>query len=371
MGLPLADAAPAVAAEAVPPPPSAAKAAPAKAVDARRVVYTASLGVYVANAPSGIREVERLAVEAGGFVQSSSLTQITVRVPPDRFQDLLTSVEQLGEVFNRSVLADDVTNQFTDIDTRLDVAERTRQRLMTLLESAKEAKDMLEIEREIRRVTEEIEALKGSRRVLDDRASWATVEVAVHTRSAVAEPAVVRTSPFPWVHSVGINQTIPGARRQATGSRMGLAGPAFVLGKSTPAPEGFVMLWRTRDVLQAATAEDYRLRAVRLDLRMEGTLDFWADTLAQDLARVRGYRIEERGSVEMLDRGLAGRHLAATVTYGGEQWAWDVWLVAEGEGADDELYVVEYARLAKDRARHAEAVRAAVEGMRTRRYFGF
>lgn len=338
-----------------------------KPTEGRRIVYTAMIGLRVASARATAAEVEKLATAAGGFIQNSSLEAVTLRVPPAKFDGLLASLEQLGEVIQRSVDASDVTEQYTDLELRLDVAERSRQRLNALLESAKETKDLLEIERDLRRLTEEIEQMKGTRRVLDDRIGWATVTVSLQERTVV-QPAGARTSPFPWLRQVGIDRTM----REMPGAHMGtgLVGPAFRLADGDPAPAGFVPLAYHRNELVAATATDYRLRVWHGDTPVNSTLDFWAKSLRQELTQSRGYTLENESDFPLDHKGLVAKRLSTTVAFAGEQWAYDVWIATESGAPDHEIYIVEYARLQRDKDVNMAEVEAAVRGLKARGAFG-
>ena len=73
----------------------------------------------------------------------------------------------------------DVTDQATDLEIRLANARALRARLEALLADATTVTEVLEVERELSRVTTEVEQLDGQLRALADRVALSTVRVTV------------------------------------------------------------------------------------------------------------------------------------------------------------------------------------------------
>ena len=73
----------------------------------------------------------------------------------------------LGEVTHQNIYGQDVTEQHTDLQLRLDNARQSRQRYLQLLEKAEEISDILLIEKELERLLYDIESLQGQLNQLD------------------------------------------------------------------------------------------------------------------------------------------------------------------------------------------------------------
>jgi hypothetical protein len=101
------------------------------------------------------------------------------------------------------VAAEDVTDQYVDLELRLRNAQAVRARLEKLLETAS-VRDAVEIHKELARVTEEIERLEGKLKLLRDRIAFSTITVSFER----TEPQRVRTQqallPFPWMRMMGL-----------------------------------------------------------------------------------------------------------------------------------------------------------------------
>ena len=96
------------------------------------------------------------------------------------YQELLTALRQLGEL--RSMQADsrDVTEEYFDVEARIRNKKSEEARLLKLLDDrTANLKDVLEIERELSRVREEVERMEGRMRVLQDLTALSTVKLHV------------------------------------------------------------------------------------------------------------------------------------------------------------------------------------------------
>ncbi len=134
--------------------------------DTTKVVRTADLVVSVESPEKTSPEVERIIKQAGGFVERSTAStdanvRIDCRVPATQLNQVLDSVASLGEEKARSVTATDVTEQYTDLETRLRNNLALRDRLQQLLQRAKNVQDVLAIEKELNRIQSEIETMQA------------------------------------------------------------------------------------------------------------------------------------------------------------------------------------------------------------------
>ncbi len=187
------------------PATPAATSAPKPAV-APLLIYTGELAMQVDEGEvASTLDKAVLAAEAlGGYLAGRKDTSVQVRVPAARFRDAFTTLEKLGEVLHRSVTADDISEQFSDLEVRLSNLRATRQRLQELLARAGAIPDVLQVEHELERVAGEIEQIEGKMRFLRSRAAFSllTVNVSVRPRTAVK---IVETTPPPRDVDLGID----------------------------------------------------------------------------------------------------------------------------------------------------------------------
>jgi hypothetical protein len=164
------------------------------------LIYTASFQMAVFEVASSLAEVDRITREVGGFITKRTDRQITVRVPAARFFETVGRLEKLGDVTQRDVSAQDVTEEYLDIEVRLRNARAMRDRLEQLLAKANTVQDSLMIERELNRIASEIERMEGRLKFLRDRAAYSTITISFESKRLATPPPSVRL-PFPWLTS--------------------------------------------------------------------------------------------------------------------------------------------------------------------------
>lgn len=175
----------------------------------RLMVYRGDYSVLVANVDESAQRLIQLAEEKGGYLEARSNGQVTVRVPAEYFFEVTASLGALGTVTGESLQALDVTRQFMDLSLRIETATKSRERLLELMKQATKMEDLLRIEAEVRRLTQEIESMKGELRLLSDQIRFSTLTVRFFANAPPPSPGPSRReSRFPWINRVGIERVL-------------------------------------------------------------------------------------------------------------------------------------------------------------------
>lgn len=347
---------------------------PMKPIQSRKVIYTANLALQVASRDQALEQIQSLIQRLGGFVQHATLESVTFRIAPEHFSETIKSLTGMGQVLSREISTQDVTEQYVDVETRIKTAEESRDRLRALLAKAAKTEDLLKIESDIRRLTEEIEVMKGRLRVLANQVDLSTITVTLSERSVVQPVTTNRwqTDRFAWINWIGVdNLQQPVSNNGALSGTPWLtkffAGPAFRLdaAKGSVVPEGFVPLYSEADRVLATTPEDYRMRVLLLDIPQSASLAFWSETLNAELGERRGYTIADIGDVQLRNKALEGRVLRATVNQGGEKWDYNLWIVRRRNNPE-RMALIEYACINGKTDARRDRVAEAVSGMELR-----
>jgi hypothetical protein len=193
--------------------PAATKNDAATAPAAPLLIYTGELQMMVDQAAiaSSIDRAIDAAEALGGYLAGRKDHSVVVRVPSAHFRDALTAMEKLGEVTHRSVSAEDVSEQYSDLEVRLQNLRATRQRLQEFLAKSGSMPDMLTVEHELERVAGEIESIEGKMRFLRSRAAFSTITlelVAKPVATVVAaheEPPREIDLPIDWLARLGLD----------------------------------------------------------------------------------------------------------------------------------------------------------------------
>ena len=179
---------------------------PSDTRETQLLVYTAHVTMAVYQVEPALDAIETIARAMGGYLSSRNDTQIRIRVPRARFDEALHKIEASGDVVHRDVSAEDVTDAFVDTEARLKNARAVRDRLQALLEKAA-VKEAIEIQRELERVTAEIEVYEGKLKVLRDRVAFSTIEVSFQARGDAALTGAPQL-PFSWLGELGLSHLL-------------------------------------------------------------------------------------------------------------------------------------------------------------------
>ena len=172
------------------------------------LIYTAQLTMAIFEVDPALRSAEALARELGGFMARQTNNSIIIRVPVARFHEAITRLEKLGDITNRDIAAEDVTQEFFDLEVRIKSARAVRERLEQLLNRASRVDESIAIERELERVVGEIERLEGRLKFLQDRALFSTISLTFAARPKELVAKDTFKLPFPWLEQLGLGRLL-------------------------------------------------------------------------------------------------------------------------------------------------------------------
>lgn len=187
----------ATAAQAGIAPTAAVEPADASALR-RMLIYKANVTMEVESYADVYSEVQNLIHLSGGYLlqfseQSSEAERsgwFTIKVPAGEFDGFLGRLEKLPNVsMNRSMNAQDVSEEYVDLEARLKAKQVVEARYLQYMEGAARSEDLIRYTNELAAVQEEIERMKGRMRYLEQNVAYSTVDLRVYERIAGASGA--------------------------------------------------------------------------------------------------------------------------------------------------------------------------------------
>jgi len=152
-----------------------------------KLIRSAELNIQVLSVDQALRIIDTATRSRRALVADARVTQddnkrhnarLIIRVPSDRFDETLAALRPLGNVKSENVTSDDVTKNYSDLETRLAVSEATVERMKALLANrTAKLTDVLQVERELAREIAEIERMKGERRYYDQQIAMSSIAV--------------------------------------------------------------------------------------------------------------------------------------------------------------------------------------------------
>ena len=146
------------------------------------VIYSVDMTVAVEDPIDSMEFVSRLATEFDGFVVNSNIyyadsiggernrlsnvspeVYVAIRVVANRLDEAIAMIEDSGVVHSLSRSGQDITREYTDVDSRLGNMLAAEKELLELMKQAESTESIVDVFREITRVREQIEVLKGQK----------------------------------------------------------------------------------------------------------------------------------------------------------------------------------------------------------------
>jgi len=160
----------------------------------RMIVRTGNLALVVDDVADAINRITGIAEGFTGYVVSSNswregerlVGNISVRVPAERFGDAMSAFRGLAvDVMSESTSSRDVTEEYTDLESKLTNLEASEAQLLKLMDKAEKVEDILDIQKELARTRGEIEQTRGRMQYLERTAETSLIEV--HLQQAKLE----------------------------------------------------------------------------------------------------------------------------------------------------------------------------------------
>jgi anti-sigma factor RsiW len=172
--------------------------APAPELANRKLIRNANVELEIISFDDAVQKITGFANEERGYVATTSSEkqangklrgQVIVKVLPANLDRFLQKIRGLGELKNQTLGTEDVTKAYFDTDARLKNARVMEQRLIEMLKTKTgKVSDLLQVEKELGRVREEIEKMQGELKYWDSQVQFATVTISLAEKD-MEEPA--------------------------------------------------------------------------------------------------------------------------------------------------------------------------------------
>jgi len=163
-----------------------------------RIIKTGALSMDVKNTNDALATVSELAGTYGGFLQSSNTWlnyndtlagSATLRVESIHFETAMEAIKQLATVVrSESVSGQDVTEEFIDIQARMETLKAEEAQYLEVLKKATTVEEILQVNDYLGNVRSEIESTEGRLQYLENKTSFSTITVDVTEEASVVAP---------------------------------------------------------------------------------------------------------------------------------------------------------------------------------------
>ncbi len=187
----------------------------------RIVIRNADLSIVVDKPTEAMNTIGRMAERMGGYIVSSNSwktsnyqgmeipeANISIRVPANLLNQALDEIKALLndqdlDLLNENVSGQDVTKEYTDLNSRLKNLEEAESQLKVILDEAYKTEEVLNVFEQLTYYREQIEVTKGQIKYYEESAALSSISVRIQAHEAV-NPITVAG----WKPSVTVSKAL-------------------------------------------------------------------------------------------------------------------------------------------------------------------
>jgi len=182
-------------------------------VTERIVIRNADLTIVVPDPIQTQKNITKLAESIDGYVVNSYSYKVTtesglevpavtiaIRVPAEKLDDVIEKIksevkDQKTDILNEQISGQDVTMEYTDLQSRLRNLEATHDQLMKFLEQAETTEDTMMVYNQLVSINEQIEVLKGQIKYYDESSKLSAISVNIKAEESVQPLTIGKWQP--------------------------------------------------------------------------------------------------------------------------------------------------------------------------------
>ncbi|MCC8061130.1 MAG: DUF4349 domain-containing protein [Clostridiales bacterium] len=159
----------------------------------RKLIRTVDLTVETTEFDALLEGLTQTVSEAEGYIERSDVSgnslysgsgrryaSLTLRIPSDRLDSFISQVETQGNVINKSESTQDVTLNYTDIESRKRTLTVEQERLIELLAEADSVDAVIALESRLSEIRYQLESMESQLRTYDNQVDYSTVRISLN-----------------------------------------------------------------------------------------------------------------------------------------------------------------------------------------------
>jgi hypothetical protein len=142
-----------------------------------KIIYNAYVNLTVKQIDSTQEKIKKIAKKYKGYIVETGTERAVLRIDHNLLNEVLTAIDSLGKITYKTTSGKDVTEEYIDLQMRLENAINARLRYIDLLKQAEDVKTAVLIEKELERITLQIEQLESKITNIERLTHYATITV--------------------------------------------------------------------------------------------------------------------------------------------------------------------------------------------------
>jgi hypothetical protein len=316
-----------------------------KPADPHETAIVASLVLAVTQKDATADALVAKARAHGGWFQARDPESVSLRLPVDQAEDLLTFAATQGKVLDRSFSRQDLSQELTDLRGRLEARQSVLKEYDSVLSHAT-SQSIVSVQSAILQVIGQMEAYQGRIKLLEDQGNYARVDISFQFLDRSA-PARDGSSSFRWLNTLNVQDVMTGMLMSRPDWKSG--------GVTVPTPDGF-SAWKKQSRARAASPDGALFRVRVEKHKPKADLPFWREAVRERMVAA-GYKLVAESEFEA--NGAKGGLIELLAPVGTEDWTYVIAFFPEG----GKVVIAEAAAEVTTFDAHREAILAAMKAL--------
>lgn len=150
------------------------------------ITYTARITITSKDIIKTLESIKTNFSKYHGYVIDERINEtyinITYKVRTEEINAFMDIIASNYNLKSSSIYSTDITNEYYDTQIRLENHQKTRERFIQLLDKALTVTEIVEIEKELNRINEEIDILEGNMKRLTNLKDYSEISISIEKR---------------------------------------------------------------------------------------------------------------------------------------------------------------------------------------------
>lgn len=175
-------------------------------INAELLVYTCTISIDTLDYEKSVQDFKQMVSDVNGFLESEQYSDgedttryyieeseknkcytTTVRIPQDKYEEFLGNADNLGDVRSKSSDVENVSQEYTDLNTSLEIYEAKEKRYIKMLADITDDSYAVTIEKELTELQIQIAQLKTRMKEIETDVAYSTINMTIREVSKYSE----------------------------------------------------------------------------------------------------------------------------------------------------------------------------------------
>lgn len=145
----------------------------------RKIIFSAFVSLVVHIPDSANVHIEKIAKKYDGYINEVGTYRTIIRVESEHLKSAISDLSKLGKINSKNIKGQDVTESYYDFMIRLENAKKSREKYLELLAKAENVEAALMVEKELERLNETIDLIKGKMNRINHLSAYSTITISL------------------------------------------------------------------------------------------------------------------------------------------------------------------------------------------------